>query len=1307
MPKRIGVGYSIAGASAARAGVERAAVERPDRAPDLLEEAHAVGDAAGQRRRVPGAERERGLGHRLDGLDHRGLDPLADVRRLDARRDHRGDGRERVHGDAVGRELRREPGAHAVERGLARGVQVVAAAPVPLDVGRLRGVEGRRRADVQDPAALPRDHVGQHELAELEGGAQVRLDRAGEVPLGELEEGAVGPVGGVVHQDVDRAEALAALLDEGAARGPVHHVALDRDRRPAARLDRRHGLAQRAGELRRVAVEAARDDGDPGALRREALGDRGADAAARARHQRDPVLALSGHGGGSSALASATIHSPPAVGSGAARPGRSPSRPAPEWEAMVRFTALLLTVLTGAAALVYEVAWQKYFATLLGSHSEATAAVLAIFLGGLAGGYALFGRATRVLVARARAGGRPARLLFAYGGVEAGIGVYALLFPTPFGVAQRVSLLVPPGHAGPAFAFDVLLTALLIGPPTVLMGGTIPVLTLALAGDVERATRVHAWVYGFNTVGAFLGALLGGFWLVPRLGLDGTVYATAFANLGAGAVFAALDRRAGDVAPDLAAVRPAEPVARFAAYAAVALLAGFAMMALQTALNRIGALAFGSSLFTFAMVVAVFVFCIALGSLAVSALPRIPRGLLVDAQWVLIVLLVLLYFGVSDAPYYALALRTLFQNVDAAFHPYYFSIFLALLTVLVLPIGLAGAILPLLFHELRREAGELGSVAGRLYAWNTVGSLLGALLGGYVLLFWLDLHHVYRIALGALAVGTGISMVLCGRASWLRAGLFVVAPACAALFLLPAWNVDRLYAGLFRQRSPGPATHRGPDAFFAQRRGGRILFHDDDPTSSVTVTDPSRQPEGKLNRGIIVNGKSDGSLTGDYPTMALAALLPALMAESHERCFVIGWGTGVTTGELAALQGTREIVVAEISQAVLDARPLFDEGNLHASKSPKVTARRGDAYRTLLQSDERFDVIVSEPSNPWVTGVEILYSIELPTAAKEHLPPGGVYGQWFHLYEIDGDSVELVLRNYAAVFANVSVWFTLGTDLLLLGFDSTDRAFDLPALERRFDQPDFRAGFGRAGIASFPALLAHEVLPIGTLHAGKLEGPLHTLRHPILSYQAARGFFRGGVATLPPLARSESAAVGARNSLLRRYAGGPDGRLPEPVLADAAAQFCRHDRVRECATFFARWERDYPDSTLLPEALAHARGEAGEPELLSERNLALVGRLYDANGAAPANVVRPLVRANRTTERFLRYYNHAIPFDRRALAEVWNACPNEACAEGRLEVERLLGPLDGGGGARTTARARAKAAKAGTYFAPEKTGAGD
>jgi MFS family permease len=540
---------------------------------------------------------------------------------------------------------------------------------------------------------------------------------------------------------------------------------------------------------------------------------------------------------------------------------------------MIRLTALLLTVLTGFTGLVYEVAWQRYLATLLGSHGEATAAVLGIFLGGLAVGYAVFGRASRWLVERARDGSRPVRLLGFYALVEAGIGVYALLFPLFFGAAQYLSLLSPIHHDALGFAFDVALSALLIGPPAVLMGGTIPILTLALAGDLEHATRVHAWVYGANTFGAFAGALAGGFFLVPLLGLDGVVWTMGGLNLLAAAGFAGLERSAARVAPDLAQPAVAEPVPRFVAWAAVALLAGFAMMALQTTLNRLGALAFGSSQFTFATVVAAFVLCIAVGSLAVSALPRIPAGLALGCAWLLVALLFPLYLALGNVTYWAHVLRVLFSRAEPAFYAYHLTTFLAMLAVLAVPIGLSGALLPLLFHELRREVRDLGSVAGRLYAWNTLGSLLGALLGGYTLLFWLDLHHVYRIALAALIVGSAILGLLVLRSAPRILAALVSLPILMGLAFLPEWSPDRLTAGTFRTRDAQYASFRGPDAFFQRLLAGtEVIFFDDDPTSTVAVRRPKSNPE---NLGIIVNGKSDGSLKLDYPTMSLAALVPS------------------------------------------------------------------------------------------------------------------------------------------------------------------------------------------------------------------------------------------------------------------------------------------------------------------------------------------------------------------------------------------------------------------------------------------------
>jgi predicted membrane-bound spermidine synthase len=932
-------------------------------------------------------------------------------------------------------------------------------------------------------------------------------------------------------------------------------------------------------------------------------------------------------------------------------------------------------VLTGFAGLVYEVAWQKYLAALLGSHGEATAAVLAIFLGGLSAGYALFGRATRRVLERARRRGRRPRLLAFYARVEAGIGVYALLFPMLFGFAQKLSLLGPLDHDALGFAFDVVLSALLIGPPAVLMGGTIPVLTLALAGDIGRATRVHAWIYGANTLGAFAGALAGGFWLIPLLGLDGVVWAMAGLNLAAALVFAALEGRATSVAPDPEELSVAEPVPRIAAWSGIALLAGFAMMALQTTLNRIGALALGSSHFTFAMVVAVFVLCLALGSFAVSALPRIPRALVAGSQWALVALLFPLYFWMADVGYWAHWIRVRLGGLDAVFSEYQLAIFLSTFAVLAIPIGLSGALLPLLFHQLQREVRNLGAVAGRLYAWNTVGSLLGALLGGYLLLIWLDLHHIFRIAMACLAVAASILSLLVLDRIPRAVPALVLLPTLAAIALLPAWPVDRLTPGTFRSRKEVPWTYLGADKFFENRAIADFIFYDDDPTSSVSVGVPFKQPK---NIALYVNAKPEGALVGDYPTMALTALIPALIAERHERGFVIGLGTGVTAGELAALEGMRNVTVAEISRAVIDANPLFAAGNLGTSTNPKIEIIRGDAYRTLLRSTERYDVISSEPSNPWVAGVEMLYTREFLEAARSRLAPGGVYAQWFHVYETDREVVNLILRTYASVFPRVSVWYMTGSDLLLLGMDRSDRALDVRALESRFRQPDFTAAFGRVEIDRFPQLLAHELIPLGTLHTEELEGPIHTLRRPILSDLAARAFFSGSfMARVDPYTSENHQKVSVSNSLLRRYAGGAEV-LPEELFAIAARETCRFKRARNCASFVARWSVDHPKSDLRRATLPALR-RATRPNNQSlgtaqlERLRALhSGRFIPGEDAAP-----PLVEAWRQTNLFLNHYNHVVPFDRRVMEEVWGRCGGEDCEVERARAEELLWGLDG------------------------------
>jgi spermidine synthase len=566
---------------------------------------------------------------------------------------------------------------------------------------------------------------------------------------------------------------------------------------------------------------------------------------------------------------------------------------------------------------------------------------------------------------------------------------------------------------------------------------------------------------------------------------------------------------------------------------------------------------------------------------------------------------------------------------------------------------------------------NLGSVAGRLYAWNTVGSLLGALLGGYVLLFWLDLHHIYRIAMAAILVGALILTSLALRPIPRVVPIFGLLPMLFAIWMLPPWPAERLASGLFRTRQLSSDALVGPDEFFANS-AGREIFYADDPTSTVAVFELDKQPR---NRSIVVNGKSDGALVGDYTTMALSALLPALMAERNERAFVIGLGTGVTVGELAALDATREVVVAEISQGVIAANPLFEPENLAPLQSPKVEVIRADAYRALLRSSGQYDVIVSEPSNPWVMGVEMLYSREFLEAARGNLAPGGVYGQWFHLYESNTEIVELVLRNYASVFPHVSVWFTSGPDLLLLGFDRPERALDVHALRERFWQPDFAAGFERVGIRHFAQLLAHELLPLGTLRAAALPGALHTLRHPILSDWAARAFFVGQMAPLPLYLSDAHREQADRNSLLRRFAG-DGGVFSEDVLESVTHETCRRHRYHECATFFALWEVQHPGSSRLATALARSRKRLGpRGSGIAPGRLAVLRGFHTGKGL-DASFVIPAKQGLALSNDFVDHYHHAAPFDLGVLERVWKHCRGEDCEESRREVLEGLGKPD-------------------------------
>lgn len=766
------------------------------------------------------------------------------------------------------------------------------------------------------------------------------------------------------------------------------------------------------------------------------------------------------------------------------------------------FAAVLVTVfLTGAAALVYEVAWQRYLSRLFGSDTSATAVILAVFLGGLSLGYHLCGR----LSVRLR------RPVAACALLEAAIGLWGLAFPRLFGLVDALS-------ANWSFAPPLLLplqglscSALLLLVPTACMGGSVPLLTRGLSPDLASATSVHARIYAVNTAGAVLGTLAAGFWLVPGLGLPATVRLAAGVNLAAALGLFLLGRaaRAAETAPAAAPAPPsAAPPARLLR---VAFLNGFAVMILENALIRLTNLSFGSSAASFALIVAAFVLAIALGSLATARF-RPPARALSANLWAALAALAALYPCLDTWPYWAHRLRILFPPTPAGYWGFQAATFLAVGLVLLLPAGLLGATVPLLFHELKRRLADVGRHSGQLLAWNTAGNLAGSLIGGVALYAVLDNPGVYLTAAAAVA----LAAALAGQGT--RSAVSGLALAGLALVLAlhpPFYDRSRFVIGTFRLPWELPFSHDSPAEFFAELAAdSRALAYTDAPAGTVAVVETRR--DDAVGRALMVNGKSDSSTLGDAPTIRLAAHLPALLARSRAEVLVIGLGTGVTAGELSLYPDVARLDVAEINPAVTAVLPLFDPFTHRVRLDPRLRVLHGDAFRVLARNRARYDLVVSEPSNPWVSGVDLLFTEEFYRLVRSRLNPGGLFLQWIHIRDAGPELLGLVLNTVQAVFPHRRAFQSQVNDLLIL---ASDRALG-PQDARRLAagltaNPAVRDSLAEIGITSAKALLLREVLgPSCAPGPFRAPGPFagqgtQTLDHPRLQTLAGRHFFLG------------------------------------------------------------------------------------------------------------------------------------------------------------------------------------------------------
>ena len=723
---------------------------------------------------------------------------------------------------------------------------------------------------------------------------------------------------------------------------------------------------------------------------------------------------------------------------------------------MASLVIWLLFFLSGACGLVYEVLWTRHLGLILGNTTQSLAAVLSAFMGGLALGSFLGGR----YVARRKTTAR-LNLLGVYGLLEIAIGLYCLALPLLFEAAAPLYeyLYGETGSAaiGPA-RFMVSFLFLLV--PTTCMGATFPLLSEHLADSARNMSRVAGGLYAVNTFGAVVGAAATGFIFLPELGRSTTNLIAVACNLLLGAVAvvvgrnSAAHRTTNTATQATAATQAASGTDTGLTPATMKLvmlvfgLTGFAAMATQIAWTRALTLAIGSSTYAFSLIVAIFILGLALGGAGAARLAsrlKDPLGTLAQTLGLIGLLCMALVALLGWGP-------TLFFWLIAYGSQWSFPVLLAIqaLGIAVLlggPTVLMGATLPLTLQVVQARAeqpGGVGRTVATLYAANTLGAILGSLIGGLALLPVLQIQRTLQVtawlyALPGLLLFLRSSSRQAPRSRALMGMLFV---GVLALSFLPAWDPMQMGSGAYLLREPQKVKlireGRWSEAL-PTRPGTAVLYYKEGVSATVSVM---KTPVGIT---LAVGGKPDASSGGNDMTTQLGlTLIPALIQpKAPETVLVIGMGSGISLGAVLALPSVQRADVVEISPEVMEASRFFSDfsglryeerGGTWALVAPRTEVILNDGRNHLRLTSRRYDLISSEPSNPWIAGIGNLFTQQAFELARDRLNEGGVFCQWLHRYGMGEAEFRSVLATFVGVFPHVQFWCVYpGSDYLLIG----------------------------------------------------------------------------------------------------------------------------------------------------------------------------------------------------------------------------------------------------------------------------------
>jgi len=764
-------------------------------------------------------------------------------------------------------------------------------------------------------------------------------------------------------------------------------------------------------------------------------------------------------------------------------------------------------LLSGLSSLIYEVLWMRMLILIFGSTTFAISTVLTAFMGGLALGSYLFGR----FIDRSR---HPVPI---YGALETAIGIYALLVPTIFSSLIPLYQRVWQTYHLSFYLFSLmqffLVTLVLIIPAT-LMGATLPILSKYYSNREERLGWTIGTLYAINTLGGILGTFFSGFFLLPTLGVRMTTFLAASLNLLIGVIVLLLVKTGEvqeKVGPEVEKEASpetfgGEQLSRVALWFVLLGfgLSGFASMVYEVTWSRVLAMILDSSTYAFTIMLTTFLIGIALGSFLMSnAVDRLRRPLLafILLEGAIGASSFMGLFLFAELPYLFLIL---YRSFSDSLNLIFFSKFLLAFMVMFLPTLVIGALFPLVVRIYTSNLNRVGRSIGEVYSLNTLGCILGSFCGGFILVPLLGIQKSILLAIG-LNLFLAFLMLVASpyrlRAVKAPLGVALAGGLLAMALNVPKWNPSLMSSGVYMYVRFVLDLDRRQLLDRYTKDADPILFYKEGYTSTVSV----HKSKTSENVYLKVNGKVEASTIGDMPTQVLLGQIPMLLSPSHENVLVIGLGSGVTVGSVGTYPA-RCITVVELEPAVVEASRHFSHVNSRILKDPRLRVMTYDARNYLLVTPERFDVIISEPSNPWMAGVSNLFTREFFIMGSQRLKPAGVFCQWLQLYKISPENLRSIFRTFHEIFPHLLVFQSSEYDLLILG-SFQPLPIDLGKLRARLSQPRVKKDLERIQVKSVRDILARFVFGTQEVPAFVKQAPINTDDNALFEFSTPKTLY--------------------------------------------------------------------------------------------------------------------------------------------------------------------------------------------------------